>query len=189
MNKFGQFITTVVIGAFAVFLAALIALPMVRTPEAESQEPSTVAKSLNTYPKDLDYAMFIPQDVYGEEWNAIAAVCPGTTEEQLKNGGVETDGLNIDFVDGAVPDDVNYLLRVSVNNEFKAEKLPRAKVDMCDGLLKQLKSPEAAGRDIPPLMPFQQGQPLRFVRDIPEYVEQMGKDNPDYVDTEWHILG
>ena len=41
MNKFGQFITTVVIGAFAVFLVALIALPMVRTPEAESKEPST----------------------------------------------------------------------------------------------------------------------------------------------------
>lgn len=189
MNKFGQFITTVVIGAFAVFLAALIALPMVRTPEAESKEPSTVAQSLNTYPKHLDYATFIPQDVYGEEWNPIVGVCPGATEEQLQNIGVETDGLNIDFVDGAVPDDVNYLLRVSVNNEFKAEKLPRAKVDMCDRLLQQLKSPEAAGQDIPPFVPFQQGQPLQFVRDIPQYEEQMGKDNPDYVDTDWHLLG
>lgn len=188
MNKLGQFITTVVIGAFAVFLAALIVLPMVRTPEAESKEPSTVAESLSTYPKHLDYATFLSHDVYGEEWTAFAAVCPGTTEEQLQKSGVETDGLNIDFVDGAVPDDVNYILRGSVNNEIKAEKLPRAKVDMCDLLLKQQKSPEAADQDMPPFVPFQQGQPLQFVRDIPQYVEQVGKDNPDYVDTDWHLL-
>ena len=65
MNKLGQFITTVVIGGFAVFLAALIVLPMVRPAQAETKEPSTVAQSLSAYPKNLDFAMFIPQDVYG----------------------------------------------------------------------------------------------------------------------------
>lgn len=74
MNKLGQFITTVVIGGFAVFLAALIVLPMVRTADAEPKEPSTVAQSLSAYPKNLDFAMFIPQDVYGQEWGAVAAV-------------------------------------------------------------------------------------------------------------------
>ena len=189
MNKIGQFITTVVIGGFAVFLAALIVLPMVRTADAESKEPSTVAQSLSTYPKNLDFAMFIPQDVYGPEWSAAAAVCPGITEEQLKERGVETGNLNIDFVDGAVPDDVNYMLLVSQYNEFKAEKLSRAKVDLCDGFLQQLKTPEAASQNIPPLLPFQQGQPLQFMRDTPEYVEKLGKNNPDYVETDWHLAG
>lgn len=189
MNKLGQFITTVVIGGFAVFLAALIVLPMVRTADAETKEPSTVAQSLNTFPKHLDFAMFIPQDVYGPEWSAAAAVCPGATEEQLKQAGVETGNLNIDFADGAVPEDVNYMLLGSQNGEFKAEKLPRAKVDLCDGFLQQLKSPEAASQNIPPLLPFQQGQPLQFMRDTQEYAEKMGKDNPDYVDTDWHLAG
>ncbi|MDK8896593.1 hypothetical protein QP999_01390 [Corynebacterium sp. MSK004] len=189
MNKLGQFITTVVIGGFAVFLAALIVLPMVRPAQAETKEPSTVAQSLSAYPKNLDFAMFIPQDVYGQEWGAVAAVCPGATEDQLKKGGVETKNLNIDFADGAVPNDVNYILLASQTGEFKAEKLPRAQVDLCDGLLQQLKSPEAAKQDIPPLLPFQQGQPLQFIRDTQDYVEQMGKNNPDYVDTDWHLAG
>lgn len=189
MNKIGQFITTVVIGGFAVFLAALIVLPMVRTAGAETKEPSTVAQSLNTFPKHLDFAMFIPQDVYGQEWGAAAAVCPGATEEQLKQAGVETGNLNIDFADGAVPEDVNYILLGSQNGEFKAEKLSRAKVDLCDGFLQQLKSPEAASQNIPPLLPFQQGQPLQFMRDTPEYVEKLGKNNPDYVETDWHLAG
>ena len=189
MNKIGQFITTVVIGGFAVFLAALIVLPMVRTADAETKEPSTVAQSLNTFPKHLDFAMFIPQDVYGQEWGAAAAVCPGATEEQLKQAGVETGNLNIDFADGAVPEDVNYILLGSQNGEFKAEKLSRAKVDLCDGFLQQLKSPEAASQNIPPLLPFQQGQPLQFMRDTPEYVEKLGKNNHDYVETDWHLAG
>lgn len=62
-------------------------------------------------------------------------------------------------------------------------------MDLCDGFLQQLKSPEAASQNIPPLLPFQQGQPLQFMRDTPEYVEKLGKNNPDYVETDWHLAG
>lgn len=173
MNKLGQFITTVVIGGFAVFLAALIALSMTRTEEDSS---STLAETLEKYPKNLDFAALVVPDVYGPEEVAGLIVCPGTTEEQLSD--IPAAEAGIDFEDGKVADDVNYFITMSSEQEYSAEKLQRSNVDLCRDVLTQVEAAKAQGQDVAAVYPVQPQQPMQFLR--------AEKDDDS---TRWHFAG
>lgn len=137
MNKLGQFITTVVIGGFAIFLAALIALSMSKD-SADGEITSTLSETLTDYPKNLNFAALIVPDVYGSDQVGGLVVCPGTSEKDLSEAQVDT--ADIEFEDGKVADDVNYFVTVSTEQEYHAEKLQRSTsicVMSCSSRLKQ----------------------------------------------------
>ncbi|OFP63339.1 hypothetical protein HMPREF2978_11110 [Corynebacterium sp. HMSC074C01] len=181
MSKIGQFITTVVIGGFAIVLGLLIALSMTRSPEEPS---STLGEALDTYPKNLSFSALLVPDVYGQDWIAGLVVCPGATEQQLGEGGVDVAG--IDFVDGKVAEDENYFVTVSVNQEYQVEKLNRSQVDLCSGVLEQVEMAKAQGQDAPPLRGIQPGEPLQFLRGDDQMLQQ-GADNEDA--PAWQFVG
>ncbi|MDO5031257.1 hypothetical protein [Corynebacterium sp.] len=153
MSKVAQFITTVVIGGFAVFLALLIALTQFRD---KPLMESTVAATLEKYPDNLQFAVLVPQDVYGDRWMQGLVVCPGTTEQDLKESGL--DPMGVDFVDGKVPEGAGYYLAVDQFGSAAAEKMDPQSIDMCGVLAEYI--PEGK----PDVYPVQPGQPLQFQR-------------------------
>lgn len=175
MNKLGQFITTVVIGGFAIFLAALIALSM-NNDSADGETTSTLSETLTEYPKNLNFAALIVPDVYGSEQIGGLVVCPGTTEKDLSEAQVDT--AEIEFEDGKVADDVNYFVTVSTEQEYHAEKLQRSNIDLCDELLKQTEAAKEQGQDLPAVYPVQPNTPMQFLR--------AEKDDDS---TNWHFVG
>ncbi len=127
MNKVGQFISTVVIGGFAVIVIAMIFLASNRGPVQVQNSMTHVLDSLNK--QGITATALSPADVYGEDWQSAYIACPGIKGEeiaaQLSNSADEI-GLPTE-----VGEDENYLVVVNGAGEGHAEKFGRGKVDLC----------------------------------------------------------
>ena len=127
MNKLGQFITTVVIGAFAVALVAMVVLSSGRAANPVKGSFATALAAIKE--QNLQATALSPADVYGDDWVGATVVCPGATAEEVASLlQVNPEGLHMEET---VPDNKNYLVVVNVEGDAYAEGMDRADVDLC----------------------------------------------------------
>ncbi|MDO5454935.1 MAG: hypothetical protein Q4F37_08090 [Corynebacterium sp.] len=70
-----------------------------------------------------------PADVYGEEFAFAAFICPGMTEQDISEFyGVDASALELD---GAVPQDLNYLMLVRQDGTTEYDAIARDAIDLC----------------------------------------------------------
>ncbi len=129
MNKLGQFLSTVVIGGFAVVVIAMIAVSGMRGPV--SVQNSLLAALDNIEHSGLSATAIAPADLYGDDWVAAAIVCPGQSAKDVDAMfGADITGLD-EQLKSPVDAEHNYLVVANNKQEAYAEKLPIAKVNLC----------------------------------------------------------
>ncbi|MFW9244344.1 hypothetical protein [Corynebacterium striatum] len=127
MTKFGQFITTFLIGLFIIALGAMIALSNMREqPPVERTLESAVSSLDKT---NLSVSAVVPSEVLGHKWQGMTTICADTKKSEIK----EIYGINAE--DLGITEDVdkntNYFVAIGGPNKFYAEKLNREKINLC----------------------------------------------------------
>lgn len=125
MTTFARNITTLIIVAFAGLLAILIVASMNR---AASPIEGTMASTLEEMP-NLDMVAVAPADVYGDNYKGALFVCPGMTEEMLAE--LHAPEGSFDFVDGKIPEGINYIVPVDAAGNMYVERADRKDIDVC----------------------------------------------------------
>lgn len=127
MNKIGQFITTVVIGGFAVILIAMVVLTSNRAANPVNGSLHSALEKISA--QNLHATAIAPADVYGDDWVGAAILCPGTDGDDVAAQlQVNAEDLG---VDGVVGDNENFLVVVNAAGQAFGEKLDRSEVDLC----------------------------------------------------------
>ncbi|QPK79610.1 hypothetical protein G7Y31_02550 [Corynebacterium lizhenjunii] len=127
MTKLGQFITTVVIGVFAVALFAMAAVAATRPAAPVARGLGSALESIDS--SNMNTAGLAIMDIYGEQWRGFSTICSGMTPDDIeKLFQVRAADLGID---GTVGEDKNYLLAINDKQQYYAEELNRNQVDLC----------------------------------------------------------
>ncbi|KAA8721929.1 hypothetical protein [Corynebacterium phocae] len=129
MNKIGKLITTVVIVAFALALAGMVAVASGRA--ANPVNGSLLAKLETISTQNLRATAISPADVYGDEWSTAFIVCPGVEADDISQAlSINAADLGIE---GTVEDNDNYLLVRKDAGQTYAEHFDRHELDLCSG--------------------------------------------------------
>lgn len=127
MNKLGQFITTVVIGAFAI---ALIAMVVLASGRAANPVKGSFAHALEGIKhQNLTATALAPADVYGDDWVGAMVLCPGTSAEDVASQ-LQVDASALGF-EGEVPEGTNYLAVINATGDVHTEAMEQAEVNLC----------------------------------------------------------
>ncbi|MDO5512833.1 hypothetical protein [Corynebacterium sp.] len=81
-------------------------------------------------------AGLVPQDLYGEEWVAVAVICPFESEEGISRH-YDVDASELNLGSSGVPEDTNYLLLRSADGGHAFDRIDRSDIDLCSVQLGQ----------------------------------------------------
>ena len=120
----------VIVAGWLVVLMGLIAFNATRAEAAITGDLESSIEQVEEM--DLHGTSLAPLDIWGENISAVMPVCPGVTEDNIAQLGV--DPALFAFENGAIPEHSNYMLVLPTQGQPIAEKYFRKDIDLCGQL-------------------------------------------------------
>lgn len=120
----------VIVAGWLVVLMGLIVFNATRAEAAVTGDLESSMEKVDDM--ELHGTSLAPLDVWGENINAVMPICPGVTEENIAQLGV--DPALFTYENGAIPEHTNYMLVLPMEGQPIAEKHFRENIDLCGQL-------------------------------------------------------
>ncbi|MFH0411145.1 hypothetical protein ACG98H_03390 [Corynebacterium sp. L4756] len=120
----------IIVAGWLVVLMGLIAMNATR---AEATVTGDLESSLEKMDEmELQGTSLAPMDIWGENTAAVMPICPGITEDEIAQMGVDTKQFT--FENGAIPASTNYMLVLPMQGTPVVEKHFVENIDLCSQL-------------------------------------------------------
>lgn len=123
----------VIVAGWLVVMMGLVAFNATRAEAAITGDLESSIEKIEDI--DLQGTSLAPIDIWGENISAVMPICPGVTEANIEQLGV--DPALFTYENGAIPEHTNYMLVLPTQGEPIAEKHFRKNIDLC-GQLQQV---------------------------------------------------
>ena len=120
----------VIVAGWLVVLMGLVAFNATRAEAAITGDLESSIEKVDEI--GLHGTSLAPLDIWGENISAVMPICPGVTEENIAQLGV--DPAMLTFENGQIPEHSNYMLVLPTEGAPIAEKYFRQNIDLCGQL-------------------------------------------------------